>query len=83
MTSFMYENSRAFGSPCLLPETASGPRSIVKACCLAAGLLLRQPRTRPVVSHAQNLPARDSVSTEQAQPHTETILHAPFRTIIA
>lgn len=70
---FMYEYSPAFGSACLPPETDSEPCSVVKLSCLAAGLLLGQQRTEPVRSHAQNLPAGDSLSTEQGQPHTETI----------
>lgn len=79
----MYEYSPAFGSPCLPPETYSEPCSVVKLCCLAAGRLLGQQKIEPVRSHAQNLPAGDSLSTEQGQPYTETIWHPPFQRLIA
>lgn len=39
---FMYEYSLPFSSQCWAQETNSGPGSVVKWCCLVAGLLPRQ-----------------------------------------
>lgn len=73
---FLYEYSPAFDSECLFPGgTNAGPLHVVKLCCLAARWLLQQQRKQPVMSHAQNLPARHSISTEQSQLHRDSFAH--------
>lgn len=56
----MYEYSPGFWSQCLAQDTNWGPGSVVKPCCLAAGLLPQQQVS--VMSQAQHLPARERVS---------------------
>lgn len=66
----------------LVLSACPGDRLWTSFCCktVLSGCSAAATATEePVMSHAQNLPARDGVSTEQGQLLTETILRTLFQ----